>query len=168
VALASPRRNAGGSCLRRGLIPVSDPVIPDPPLTAIFKISTGEYFGSDGGLIGTGYAGAAPHINDPSACGLQDVGPLPMGLYSIGAPIDDPNTGPFSLPLTPDPSNDMMGRSAFLNHGGLAPSPAYPDERVDSPSVTPGGTRRASHGCPIAARAIREVIAQHAYIRVTA
>jgi type VI secretion system (T6SS) effector TldE1-like protein len=107
----------------------------------------------DGVQVGSGYAGNGSAINDPFACNEPGVGPLPPGEYAIQEPIDSPHTGPFSLPLVPDPvKNQMFGRGDFLIHGGLA------NEPCDSPSVTPGGSRTASHGCIVTCREVRAAI----------
>ncbi|MDO9710743.1 tlde1 domain-containing protein [Paracraurococcus lichenis] len=110
-----------------------------------YEQATGRLLLTEGGqndLIATGYSGSEEHggKNNPKAQCLQDVGPLPRGSYTIGAPRPGPS--PFSLPLTPDPANDMCGRSAFLIHGD---------------SIARPGT--ASHGCIILDRAARERIA---------
>ena len=118
-----------------------------------FKISTGEIF-ADGTLIGTGYAGHPPAVNDPARCSEQGVGPLPCGFYSIGAPQDRPlSVGAFALPLTPDPTNEMFGRSEFFCHGGT---------QADAEN----GTQTASDGCIVTERAIREIIAKHSTLQV--
>lgn len=119
-----------------------------------FKISTGAILAADGSLLGTGYAGNGDAINDPTQCDQKMHGPLPVGLYAMGDPEDRQHTGPFSIPLTPDPSNEMHGRGSFYVHGGLASEPC------DSPSMTPGGSRTASDGCIVTAREVREKITQ--------
>lgn len=125
----------------------------------IFKISTGELFldsenASAGpqSLIGHAYAGHPPHVNDASATNLHAQGPLPVGLYTIGAPEDHPESvGAFALPLTPDPINTMFGRSGFFCHGD-----------------NPLGNQTASDGCIVTARQVRELIAQNALLQVVA
>ena len=71
---------------------------------------------------------------------VHGVGPIPQGLYSIGAPYDSSHS-PFTLRLTPHAENDMYGRDGFLVHGDL----------VDKP-----GQHQASQGCIIMARGVRE------------
>jgi hypothetical protein len=120
-----------------------------------FCISTGailQVADTSARQLGTGYSGNGACINDPMSTWVKDHGPLPVGRYVIHAPIDDARTGPFSLPLEPDPDNTMFDRGSFLVHGGLAGEPD------DSPSVTPG-TRTASDGCIVTCRAVREAIA---------
>jgi hypothetical protein len=109
-----------------------------------FKISTGQLTSlPDGTQFGGAYAGAPGYVNDPTACPIVDMGPLPCGTYGIGAPIHDPNTGPFSLPLTPSEDNEMYGRGSFLIHG-------------DNDAMN----QTASKGCIISQLSTREEISQ--------
>ena len=107
---------------------------------------SGELFKSDGELVAAGYSGFPPDgKNNPSAQAEPNIGPIPCGMYTIGLPecVNTPGPhGPFVLPLTPDPSNEMFGRSGFLCHGD---------------SIAHAGS--ASHGCLIFPRQIREAIA---------
>ncbi|MFL5142091.1 MAG: tlde1 domain-containing protein [Microvirga sp.] len=111
-----------------------------------YEQATGRMFLTEAGendLMATGYSGSSAHggKNNPQAQCEADIGPIPRGVYKIGKPRKGPT--PFSLPLTPDPSNAMCGRSAFLIHGD---------------SIAAPGT--ASHGCIILARPDRERIAE--------
>lgn len=90
-------------------------------------------------IIGTGYSGFGIGKNNPNMDSIKNTGPIPKGIYHIGKPYDSPHTGPFSLPLIPDPSNNMYGRSAFLCHGD-------------------DGKGTASHGCIIMPRKTREYL----------
>lgn len=105
-----------------------------------FQISTGQ-LSIDGVFIGPAYSGDIDHYNNPSAEALKAKGPIPEGSWGIGAPVDSAATGPFSLPLTPGTETNTLGRGDFLIHGD-----------------NPQGNHSASHGCVIAARAIREQI----------
>jgi type VI secretion system (T6SS) effector TldE1-like protein len=91
--------------------------------------------------IGVGYSGSESRggKNDPSKQCVRGIGPIPRGRYTIGPPIHGPS--PYSLRLTPDPANDMCGRSGFLIHGD---SIAHPGD--------------ASDGCIILTRPEREAI----------
>lgn len=100
---------------------------------------TGRLRDPDGDLIGVGYSGAGEHKNKPDSQAIHNEGPIPCGLYSVGAPHDTLTHGPFVLPLEPDPTNQMFGRAGFLVHG-------------DS-KVAPG---TASEGCIIQAKDVRE------------
>lgn len=98
----------------------------------------------DGVPVGVGYSGHGPGVNNPVLQAVHDVGPIPCGLWHIGAPIDTTTHGPFVLPLTPMEGTETFGRSGFLMHG---------DE------VAHAGEQLASLGCIILARAIREQVA---------
>lgn len=91
--------------------------------------------------VGVGYSGAGEGKNNPAMQDVQNVGPIPRGVYSIGDPVDTTTHGPFVLALAPDPKNDMHGRSAFLIHGD---------------SISRPGT--ASRGCIIMPRNVREQV----------
>lgn len=109
-----------------------------------YQQTTGQI--SHGGIapLGTGYSGFGAGKNNPALEYEPNIGPVPRGLYKIGAPEDlegGPH-GPFILPLTPDPANQMFGRFGFLIHGD---------------SISHSGL--ASRGCIILDGAIREQIA---------
>jgi len=97
----------------------------------------------DAAPVEKGYAGHGDGYNNPDMQDVHDVGPLPRGRYIIGNPRDGGPHGPFVLPLAPDPSNQMFGRSAFLIHG---------DKKSGPP-------KSASNGCIILSRPTREKIA---------
>lgn len=105
-----------------------------------FEQATGRML-QDGERVAIGYAGKGEGKNNPDMQDVHNVGPLPRGQYSIGAPCDTMTHGPYVLRLTPDAANDMCGRAGFLIHGD---------------SVVHPGT--ASEGCIILGRAIREKI----------
>ena len=92
-------------------------------------------------------AGVNPdHIqgrNNPTAQQIHCIGPLPQGWYDIGAPITHPHLGPLAFPLTPDPANEMFGRSDFFIHGAGGADPA-----------------NSSEGCIIQAHDVRAHLAQ--------
>lgn len=88
-----------------------------------------------------GYSGAGDCKNDPAAQDVHNAGPIPRGSYTINAPVATVTHGPYVLALTPDPANEMFGRSGFLIHGD---------------SVIKPGT--ASEGCIIMPRMVREKI----------
>lgn len=95
----------------------------------------------DGEPVAVGYSGAGEGKNNPDMQSVPNVGPIPVGLYSIDAPVDTVTHGPFVLRLEPFPANQMFGRAGFLIHGD---------------SVVHPGT--ASEGCIILGRATREQI----------
>lgn len=110
-----------------------------------FLITSGTLLNHNNIPVGHGYAGHGEGLNNPSMCNVPDVGPLPVGNYKIGQPIHDDHVGVFALPLTPNPDNQMFGRSAFFIHG-------------DNPALN----HTASDGCIIMARAIRNDISNSA------
>ena len=108
-----------------------------------YSQSTGDLRDARGVLLGVGYSGHGDGLNNPRAQGAPDVGPIPRGLWSIGAPVDTAEHGPFVLPLTAHAQTDCCGRSGFLVHG---------DE------VQHHGEHLASLGCIVLPRAVREAI----------
>lgn len=110
--------------------------------------TTGEWY-HDGELLGTGYSGFEQGKNNPALQAIHDVGPIPRGLYMIGHPQDlnGGSHGPYVLPLSPDPGNEMAGRSGFLLHGDSLELPGF-----------------ASRGCIIQTHSVRVAIA--AYVAV--
>lgn len=99
---------------------------------------TGEIMTDDGTVIGKGYAGNGKGKNNPAMESVKMIGPLPRGIYIIGEPINSPHTGPYSIPLTPNPKNVMYGRSGFMIHG----------DSIDNPGT-------ASNGCIVLPHTIR-------------
>lgn len=113
----------------------------------LFESSTGKLFDTDGGLIETGYSGGnkgqnKEGINNPEMQNLHDIGPLPEGIYTRGTPVEGTHLGPLAIPLTPDSTNTMYGRSGFYIHGDVIGAP---------------GT--ASDGCIIMSHATRTLLA---------
>lgn len=70
-----------------------------------------------------GYAGKGDGKNNPAMQNISFVGPVPCGDYTIGAPYDSSKTGEYTLPLTPDPKNEMFGRDGFKCHGDSIEDP---------------------------------------------
>lgn len=93
--------------------------------------------------VSKGYSGNGNGKNNPAMQNVENVGPLPQGLYGIESPINSPKHGPTALPLVPDPKNTMFGRSEFLIHG----------DSVEAPGC-------ASEGCIVMAKIVRELIWQ--------
>ena len=109
-------------------------------MTWTYTQATGD-LAQDGEVKATGYSGADVGKNNPTLQQVHNVGPIPVGRYTIEAPVDTKTHGPYVLPLEPDPTNEMYGRAGFLIHGD---------------SVVRPGT--ASEGCLIFARTIREQV----------
>ncbi|EGT5660680.1 tlde1 domain-containing protein [Cronobacter dublinensis] len=108
-------------------------------MTWIYHQSSGKLF-RNGKLMGTGYAGKDAGKNAPDLQGTADIGPLPRGKYTIGAPFHHPHTGNYSMRLTPAASNHMFGRSGFLIHGD---STAHPGEASNGCIIMPLNVRHA-------------------------
>lgn len=81
-----------------------------------YKQSTGEMI-SPVGVVANGYSGRGEGKNNPKMQAMKKTGPVPRGTYTIGPPYEDPHKGPCVMRLTPDPSDEMFGRSGFLIHG---------------------------------------------------
>lgn len=107
----------------------------------IYHQKTGILTTDNETTIGRGYAGNGLGKNNPEMESVKNTGPLPKGIYHIGNPFNDPHMGPFCLPLIPDPSNKMYGRSSFYVHG----------DNINAPGT-------ASQGCIIMPRKTREYL----------
>ena len=94
----------------------------------------------DARFEGTGYSGAGRARNDPDMQALAGMGPIPRGLYRIGAAYDHPRLGPCVMKLEPSPDTETFGRTDFRIHG---------DNR----------NHDASHGCIVVGPALRRRIA---------
>ena len=105
-----------------------------------YEQATGKLTDPQGKLIGTGYSGKDWGKNQPDTQSVGSMGPIPEGLYLIGAARDTITHGPFVLPLTPDPANRMYGRNNFLVHGD---SVLNPGEASEGCIILPIVTRRA-------------------------
>jgi hypothetical protein len=108
-----------------------------------YSQATGEMRDASGNLLGMGYAGHGPGLNNPAMQEIHNVGPLPRGAYEISPPVDTATHGPFVMWLTPDPANEMFGRFGFGIHA----------DKVANP-----GKRLASTGCIVLSRDVREAV----------
>lgn len=93
-------------------------------------------------IVGRGYAGHGEGVNNPDLQHVPNIGPIPRGRWTIGAPYDSKRVGPFALPLAPYDDTETFGRSAFLIHGDRKTGPA----------------QSASEGCIVLSRELREEI----------
>jgi Protein of unknown function (DUF2778) len=81
--------------------------------------------GGPPGLIGQGYSGNGPGLNNPDMQNVPNVGPIPQGNYDIGSQGTHYARGldgtliplPGSMSLNPEPGTDTFDRSHFLIHG---------------------------------------------------
>lgn len=95
-----------------------------------------------GTLIGEAGSGCGEGYNNPALDHVKDVGPIPCGLYGIGAFFDDPGKmGPMVARLIPI-GHDAKGRTGFAIHGRNANADLTDD----------------SNGCIVADREIRNAI----------
>ncbi len=113
-------------------------------MTWTYSQIDGRLYDKDGLHVATGYAGGngGKHpegVNNPDMQNVKMIGPLPVGVYTFGRVVLKSHLGPYAIPLIPDPSNEMFGRSAFYCHGD-----------------TPEMNESASDGCMIMARKVRE------------
>lgn len=99
-----------------------------------YEITTG-YLRHDGLLIGAGWSGrnisgGVQGRNNVSAVQVHGIGPCPIGWYTRGEMYNSPLRGPKTIPLIPDPENEMFGRQYFEMHGfrigTLASDPSNP------------------------------------------
>ncbi len=99
-----------------------------------FHRAEGCFYSPDGNLMTqSAYSGHGNGLNNPSMQDVEGVGPLPSGLYTIGAPrVPIDHLGPLAMPLTPSASTVMFGREGFFLHGDNA-----------------AGNHSASDGCVI-------------------
>lgn len=108
----------------------------------VYEQLTGNLLQNGTDLIAKGYSGKGDGVNNPDMQNVANVGPIPVGWYTVGEPYNSDH-GPYTLRLTSDLTNEMYGRSGFLMHG----------DRVDSV-----GKRLASEGCIIMPRSVREMV----------
>lgn len=114
-----------------------------------YEITTGKLLTPSHNPFAVGYSGAPGAVNDHSKQEIEDVGPIPCGDWEIGQPYDSPETGPYTLPLTPIAPTETWGRDGFKIHGD---------------SVQFSGLQKASKGCvilPLFARRALWVSADH-------
>ncbi len=95
----------------------------------------------NGSLAGTGYSGTRAGRNNPAMQNVENVGPLPQGVWKIGPAHFDGDLGPCVMDLTPGAGTDTFGRSLFRIHGNNVADDA-------------------SHGCIIMGPAVRQEIAK--------
>lgn len=101
-----------------------------------FEQSTGWWYTPESARLSQGYSGHGLGRNNPEMESVADVGPIPVGLYTIqlitdaaGQPIahKDAKGTTLAAPvmrLIPDADNEMYGRTDFLCHGNNATNDA--------------------------------------------
>ncbi len=96
--------------------------------------------------VGSGYSGNFGGLNpdnpqnNPNDENQPYRGPIPAGGYTINPCVTSSSMGPVACSLTPDPTNNMHGRTGFWIHGGN------------------GITTTQSDGCIILPRNVRQII----------
>jgi len=114
-------------------------------MTWYYTQATG-WLDKDGILVSKGcYSGIGEGLNNPAQEMVQNVGPIPAGLWKIEGPPFSGDHGPYCLRLTPQKGTVTFGRDEFLIHG----------DEVEHP-----GEHLASHGCIVADRVTRTRIWQ--------
>ena len=102
-----------------------------------YNISAGQFY--LGNIpFGKGYSGKGPAQNDPLAEELPNAGPIPEGMWQIGAPQNHPTLGEYVLALTPEKETLTFGRTDFYIHGD---NPAHPGQSSDGCIVADKETR---------------------------
>lgn len=104
---------------------------------------SGKILNATGKVIAVGYSGLGVAKNDPSAQHVPNMGPIPVGKYTIMPPINSPKHGPYAMHLEPFADDEMFNRSQFMLHGDSKEHPGA-----------------ASEGCIILGRGARETIWQ--------
>lgn len=94
-------------------------------------------------VVGYGYSGRAPFLNDPRHTDKIGQGPIPFGHWRIGVAKNHPSLGEWAIPL--EPVSYTGKRSAFYIHGD--------NTRSDM---------SASRGCIVLTRQIRGYISARA------
>ncbi len=93
-----------------------------------YEITTGKLlYPYTGKVLWQGYAGGNcgknPEAkNNPDFIKVAKTGPLCPGIYTFGTPVAQSHLGPFAIPLTPDPNNEMYGRGDVFCPGDTTPS----------------------------------------------
>ena len=109
-----------------------------------YKVSTGRFslFDASGREVAyaVGYSGRGSYINDSSGESFVGLGPIPIGQWRIGAPVNHPRLGPQAIPL--HRAAIPYGRSGFYIHGDNS-----------------RGDFSASNGCIVLRRDVRDAVA---------
>jgi len=83
-----------------------------------YSQKSGELITPQGVLLGHGYSGHGPGLDNPLLQNIHNVGPIPEGQWTVGAFFDDPGgKGPVVAHLTPCAGTETFGRSGFMVHG---------------------------------------------------
>jgi hypothetical protein len=94
----------------------------------LYEQKTGQMFNPSGALSGIGYSGAPEGKNNPLMQAAHDIGPIPVGWYTMQGPVDSHVHGRYAIPLEPDQLNEMFGRTGFMCHGDSVTNPGSASE----------------------------------------
>ena len=108
----------------------------------IYFSDTGNLFDLNAHMVGKGYSGHGPGLNNQEMESIPDLGPIPRGDYTISSFFDDPEKGPMVSHLVPAIGTNDFGRSGFMLHGD-----------------NPLGNQSASHGCIVMPHDVRAAVA---------
>lgn len=91
------------------------------PFDWVYSQSSGHFFLSDSedvrAFIARGYSGAIGHQNKPESQNLVALGPIPRGVWRIGAAYHHKRLGRLSIPIEAADPKTALGRSGFFIHG---------------------------------------------------
>ncbi len=117
-----------------------------------YSQSTGKFTAwQENDFIGVGYSGRGAGLNNPALEGALCTGPIPRGVYTLGAVLETGpgRTGEYVIQLIPDDATRAtilaLGRDpdSFFCHG----------DNIEQ-------NHTASEGCIVAPRAVREALVQ--------
>ena len=105
-----------------------------------YSQATGLWTLDDGSLLDiapciAGNNEIGPHMNNPASQCIHYNGPLPRGVYTRSLLAYQPDVHSQGCKLTPDPANEMCGRSEFFLH------------LRNQDHLAPDGTNASSKGC---------------------
>jgi hypothetical protein len=93
-----------------------------------YEQSTGKMYDPSGALTGEGYSGAPEGKNNSLMQAVHNIGPIPVGTYTMLEPVNSHVHGPYAIPLDPNPLNEMFGRDGFMCHGDSKIEPGTASE----------------------------------------
>lgn len=126
-----------------------------------YEQSTGLWKSEDGRVLAQCYSGAGEGKNNPDLEQVIDVGPVPVGWYTLQEPeYTEPGEmsphGPYVVPLKPDTGNTMFHRGGFLVHGDNVHAPGTGSEGCVIPL-----TGKVDGDVVLVGRMLREALWEH-------
>ena len=88
----------------------------------IYQQANGLFWAPSGKLLGKGYSGAPEGKNDYEKEHIKNVGPIPIGLWTIDGHYESGTLGPNVIVLNPH-RHEAHGRTAFRIHGDSKKNP---------------------------------------------